>query len=356
MNNRIEFIDGHRGLAILLVIGFHAYSRWPSIVPYGDCCGEFPPFRYGYLGVHLFFVISGFVILMTLERCASAREFLTKRWLRLFPAMLACALVLYLTAGAFAERPAGLPAPESLLPALTFVDHEWWERILGRKFAPLEGAFWSLYVEFKFYVLAAIVYYWRGRNALVATLTVLFLVSVAASLVAPTAQVARVVSRAADLLSLQYFGWFAAGAGFYVYHGARSRLWLGFSCAMLVLSALAESRLRVPVLIASGVIGSAFALSVAVPATRRLLEVRFLQFFGFVSYPLYLIHENTMVSVVVKLGQVVPEWTLPMIPLLPVALLSGIAWGLARWVEPSLARQLRRVVLPAPSGARGRAR
>ena len=65
---RIEFLDGLRGLAILLVIFFHAFVRWPNIVPYGSSYSDFIFFKYGYLGVELFFLISGFVILMSLEK------------------------------------------------------------------------------------------------------------------------------------------------------------------------------------------------------------------------------------------------------------------------------------------------
>ena len=75
MKHRIEYLDGQRGLAILLVVLFHAYARWPERVPYHDAYANIPVFAYGWVGVELFFLVSGFVILMTLERCSSAGEF-----------------------------------------------------------------------------------------------------------------------------------------------------------------------------------------------------------------------------------------------------------------------------------------
>ena len=62
IKNRIDYLDGHRGLAILLVIGYHAYARWPEIVPYGNQFSHIPLFSAGRFGVQLFFLISGFVI------------------------------------------------------------------------------------------------------------------------------------------------------------------------------------------------------------------------------------------------------------------------------------------------------
>ena len=50
---------------------------------------------------------------------------------------------------------------------------------------------------------------------------------------------------------------------------------------------------------------------------------------GYVSYPLYLVHENAMVSITISLGQSwqqVPAWLLP---LLPLALLSALAYWIA---------------------------
>ena len=86
--HRIAFLDGLRGIAILLVVFYHAYTRWSDIVPYGARYAHFPVAQLGWLGVELFFMISGFVIYMTLEKCRSFGEFLYRRWLRLFPAML----------------------------------------------------------------------------------------------------------------------------------------------------------------------------------------------------------------------------------------------------------------------------
>ena len=92
-SQRIAFLDGLRGVAIVGVLIFHGFVCYPENLPFGDKFG-FAPLRFGWVGVQLFFLISGFVIFMTLEQCQSLRQFAAKRWLRLFPAMLVASLII----------------------------------------------------------------------------------------------------------------------------------------------------------------------------------------------------------------------------------------------------------------------
>jgi Predicted acyltransferases len=68
MQPRITHLDGMRGLAILLVIAYHAYARWPELLPYAATTQHIPLLAFGWVGVQLFFMISGFVIFMTLDK------------------------------------------------------------------------------------------------------------------------------------------------------------------------------------------------------------------------------------------------------------------------------------------------
>ena len=95
---RLAHLDGLRGLAIALVLLFHAYAGWTGQVPYGAAYADIGVFKFGWLGVELFFLISGFVIFMTLDKTASFGVFLYKRWVRLFPAMLLASALIVATA------------------------------------------------------------------------------------------------------------------------------------------------------------------------------------------------------------------------------------------------------------------
>ena len=85
-------MDGLRGIAILLVLGFH-YK--PATGPLTFLTGFFAS---GWIGVDLFFVLSGYLIAGILLDCVGRRhyyrDFVVRRSFRIFPLYYAC-LVLY---------------------------------------------------------------------------------------------------------------------------------------------------------------------------------------------------------------------------------------------------------------------
>jgi peptidoglycan/LPS O-acetylase OafA/YrhL len=74
---RLVAIDGLRGIAALLVLVLHY-----ELIFFGGQRWTY----FGLLGVELFFVISGFVILMSLERYRNLKAFAVARCARLYPA------------------------------------------------------------------------------------------------------------------------------------------------------------------------------------------------------------------------------------------------------------------------------
>ncbi len=140
--NRLVQIDGLRGIAAVLVLLFHATTRYDLEYIHRDALPFSVP--WGSLGVHLFFAISGFVILMTLRRTVVPGDFVMSRVSRLYPTcwvavLLSAAIVLL--AGLPGHQPsAGEVAADLLMfHGLFGVDH-------------VDGAYWSLEVELIFYV------------------------------------------------------------------------------------------------------------------------------------------------------------------------------------------------------------
>ena len=335
MYSRISYLDGHRGLAILLVLFFHAYTRWPEVVPYGSQYVDIPIFKFGWIGVQLFFLISGFVILMTLEKCADIRAFIYRRWIRLFPAMLFCSILIFITSSYFYERPAGKPLIDSLLPGLTFIEPSWWRIMIGVPSNPLEGSFWSLYVEFKFYCFAACIYFWKGRNWMLTALVFAYVSSIffkVANIYIP-GEFFLLTNKVLQTLSFEHFGWFVAGAAFYIYSKTMDLKWFLIAIFLSILSAVFVRDLEWKPALAACLISAFFAISLISPRLQRILSNRFLQFFGFISYPLYLIHENMMISMIVKLGHGTIQLPQFMYPLLAIIALSSIAFFIARYAE-----------------------
>src|SRR6478735_4559692 len=340
--HRLSHLDGMRGIAILLVLLFHAYARWPDHVPFGADFAEVFIFKTGFVGVNLFFLISGFVILMTLEKCTSFGIFFTKRWLRLFPAMLVCSAIVFATAPLFPERPAGLPAARDLLPGLTFIDPAIWQKVIGGSQGSLEGAFWSLYVEMKFYVVFGILYFAIGRSWAIGALCAIFLFGLAipalTALIPDLAFACRPLAQMFGILGAEYYGWFAGGAMFYRYFSDKKLGWLmgGLGVSLLSAGMMVEPSSKV----AAMLIVALFAVSMVSRTVQNLLSARWLLFAGFVSYPLYLLHENLLVAGMVKLGVAVPGLPALLYPILPAFCLIGLAWLVASYLEPVVKRGL----------------
>lgn len=333
---RINYLDGHRGIAILLVMLFHAFSRWPELVPYTNEYAEFPLFQFGFLGVQLFFILSGFVILMTLEKCTNFKEFIYHRWLRLFPAMLICSLIIYFSADYFFERPNGDPSVKDLIPGLTFIDPYYLSKLIG-VVNNLEDAFWSLYVEFKFYVISALLYFLIGSKKLVVSLFVLFILWFFLTQLQQHTD-NRLIYYSLSLtnhLSLKYFGWFAAGASFYLYTKHDDKQWFWYGVVICILSSLAAAIVShsVEVLVAILIISLFFSASLISVNIQQFLSNKFLLFLGYVSYPLYLLHENMMISFVIKFNDLLPQKLSFLLPVFAITIIASIAYVIAKYIE-----------------------
>jgi peptidoglycan/LPS O-acetylase OafA/YrhL len=139
-------IDGLRAVSILLVVGYHAQ---PWLVPGG------------FIGVDIFFVISGFLItriILTQIKTGtfSSVEFYSRRIRRIFPALLVVLAVTYLI-GWFVLLPAGFSLlGESIAAGVAFVSNLFQFRQVGY-FAPDAAEnpllhLWSLGIEEQFYI------------------------------------------------------------------------------------------------------------------------------------------------------------------------------------------------------------
>lgn len=141
----VPALDGVRGIAIALVVAFHAY-HWPVG---------------GFLGVHVFFVLSGFLITSLLldewtqNGRISLRSFYVRRALRLAPA-LAVFISVYLAVQTAREliTPEALALPAAAKGALAgafYVSNI--VQAAGAHFAVSVVHLWSLAAEEQFYVL-----------------------------------------------------------------------------------------------------------------------------------------------------------------------------------------------------------
>lgn len=148
-SNRFHELDGLRGIAALTVVVSHYTGAYNShFVEDPAAAFNFPQ---GAFGVQLFFLISGFVILMSARRARVPSDFVISRLSRLYPAYwasLALAVVLMLL-----WPIPGFPIDlKTVLVNITMVQRWLME-------PNVVDVYWTLAVEMQFYVLILILLY-----------------------------------------------------------------------------------------------------------------------------------------------------------------------------------------------------
>ena len=141
-------LDGVRAIAVLAVLLYHL-----------DINGFFTA---GFLGVDLFFVLSGFLITSQLLRefqrsgTIGLRDFYIRRARRLFPAVIALLLVVVLAVEVFAPD-AIRRTRADVLPAVFYFSN-WWQIFSEQSYFEISGRpallqhLWSLAIEEQFYI------------------------------------------------------------------------------------------------------------------------------------------------------------------------------------------------------------
>ncbi|GIF99578.1 acyltransferase [Catellatospora citrea] len=328
---RLLVLDGLRLAAALLVVSHHLV-RGPWGVEPGSLFGPLAAVAsLGWLGVNLFFLISGFVICLS-SWGRGLGEFTVSRVVRLFPAYWVGVVVTTAVLAAWPALRGPLPAPESLVnltmlqSGLGVTDQDW--------------SYWSLGAELRFYLLFAIVV-WLGVTCrrVVYFCAVWTLVAVFS-----TTWDQRWID---NMIVPEFAPYFVAGVALFLIHrfGANLLLWGLVGANWLI----ALYRLQgYPALehfhqswwSVAAVVTGCFALlsAIALGAFHRV-GWRWLTVAGALTYPLYLIHQAIGQTLILALRGHAPHWLL-LAGI--VALLLGASWLIHRYVERPLGGRLKR--------------
>lgn len=135
-------IDALRGIAALLVVVFHfSKAKTDSVF-----------LRFGVTGVDLFFIISGFVILMTLEKTRHWKDFVISRLSRLYPTYWTCVT---LTAIIVITK-FFMNVPYTKLAFLYVANLSMFQQYFHA--ADLDAPYWTMLVEMIFYMFMLLVF------------------------------------------------------------------------------------------------------------------------------------------------------------------------------------------------------
>lgn len=359
---RIEILDGFRFLAILSVILYHYYSLYTppfsttSAYPYGS---RFNYFTYGYLGVQFFFMISGFVIAYTLTTTSVMGEFWKKRFIRLFPAMFICSLIVLIVFRTL-DKDYFFPRCHSIVNffySLTFVNLAFPDQILkhfGITGTTISGSHWSLWPEVQFYLFASLLYFSNPQKFF----TRFFFSSVALYVftklihflalggMPETHAFYGVLKNVFKLCMIFSYSilviWFLAGVVFYrLYIGHRDKLTL-FAFALIPILQWWECD-NYKILSAALLMDLLFLLLIFYPQTLKPLRWKFITAIGMSSYSLYLIHENIGLFMINKLGPYFGDFSF-LFPLLVLLLFIGFSLLLYTYFEKPLVKRFKKSI------------
>lgn len=266
---RIATVEQLRGLAALSVAWFHFTNGNPRFLDEGvlKASGS-----YGWVGVEVFFVISGFIVPLAMYRAGydvlAAPRFVAKRLVRLEPPYLACVVLMILLAygsswipGFGGQPPAFDPAQLALHVGylVGFTDYPW-----------LNPVFWSLAIEFQFYLAIAFLFpLVANRNPWVRLVSLLALLGISLLPIPET-------------LLFPYLGLFALGlVTFHFYVGWLDRRAYAALLAVFAVGLSVSTSLAIAILSVAAAAALAFIRSV---------ELQPLVWLGTISYSFYLVH------------------------------------------------------------------
>ena len=286
-SRRLAEVDALRGVAALAVVLFHFTTRFlelyaPSAASAATVGAPSFTVPHGHYGVNLFFIISGFVIFMTLDRTQRGMDFVVSRFSRLFPAYWVAVAITFAVTSTF-----GLPGKEvTPLQALAnlFMIH-------GLFYVPhVDGVYWTLEVELLFYT-GMFLLFMRGKLQRVYWAMAALLGLRLTYHVAQLAWGVDLPWTLYRLTILKFIPWFALGI--FVYQTAINPSRAGGRAARLV-ALLSLACLWVVDGWPLALLALALAGLVWGAARGHLpwLANPVLGFFGAISYTLYLLHEN----------------------------------------------------------------
>ena len=297
---------------------------------------------YGWIGVEIFFVISGYVIAISAHG-SKALPFARRRVLRLWPAALICATLSL-----------ALLWPSD--PRLLHLDEYWRSALLWPWGKYVDDSYWTLAIECMFYALVALMLWVSPSRDRIEWLTAL-LGFVSLAYWTGGGNIAGLSLRGEQLLMLTHGCFFAIGILLHRWHAGHRGLWRALALSILIGTGIAEimdinrlTAIGMQIAYSAWAASMIFFAGLAVvalspriqPWLERHLPRRPVLLLGLATYPLYLIHQTLgliLIGGLLRLGVAyVPS------ALIALAAITVTAIAIAAWVEPALRRLLDRAL------------
>ena len=281
-NNRNHLIDLLRILAASWVVIFHLnLSGKPTRNWYLFICS------YGYLGVPVFFLVSGYCILIALQHAKKPAEFIIRRLFRIFPPywfslMITCMAILFYKISTGTNAAATLPKSIAEIAA-TFA-------LLTTpvtKIATINWVYWTLPFEVFFYLVTYACSFFKKQYFSLAIICITLL-----SVFLP-------IPKSGPLFFLAFWPLFTLGIVLYKFtHDPAGQKWYNLGLFAVTLLGFYTTKQNQPYIITCSVTVALIIINHFKPLKNNVMSK-----YGDVSYSLYLIH----VPLAVYLGSLIQK-------------------------------------------------
>lgn len=301
--------------------------RIPELVPFA---------KYGYLGVQLFFMISGFVISNSV-RASGLAQFVASRAARLYPAFWVCCTITFVVTYLCGGGEFVVSTRQFLVNLTMFSGFV--------RVPPIDAVYWTLFIEIHFYVLMSFILAFRMGDRL-QMMVIVWLVAQGASKLLGLETIDRV-------LLGPHTPYFLGGILFSIVKqdgASRMRIlliiltwvWALMSAFDAIPFAEAQYHVAFSQWIVAGVLSVFFVVFLAISmGTNPIFLSPRVAVLGAVSYPLYLLHANVGIILLSKLSSVRhPE----IVVSFTVAAMVVASWLVHRGVERVLQGPLARLI------------
>jgi len=319
-NKRLSELDALRGIAAISVVIFHFTAKFREFFGY-HFSSKFD-WAFGHYGVELFFVISGFVIFMTLQKVKSSGDFAFKRFTRLYPTYWICLIITFAAITLF-----GLPGKEVTFRQ-ALINFTMLQELVNVK--NIDGAYWSLLPEILFYFLMGFIFQLKLLKKIRIIGFVWLLMIILNKF--------HKLDYLNTLLNLRYGMFFFAGILFYTikYNGPTSKL-----THLLLLCCGITAFIVNPLLEYAVAIIIIFILFYLFTYGKLFfISVKPLLFLGYISYPLYLIHQYIGYIIILKLKSL--NFNEYLAILIAICFVITLAWIITVFLEKPILAFLRK--------------
>jgi len=287
--NKLFELDALRGIAAMAVVLFHYTFEINNGNKNFDSSKLH--FNYGYLGVHLFFLISGFVIFMTLDKTKKPLDFIISRFSRLYPAYWAAIFTTIIITLLLRTNEYSL---NQVLVNITMF--QYWFKVKD-----IDGAYWTLAVELTFYAIMWLLYVSKQlKNISLIAIVWLIIAAIFAIFEIPLENYINVI------FILKHAPLFIGGIAFYGIKSDKSKLINHFLIFLsFIVICIVNYSNKADIVVYSLITSFYIVFYLFVYNKLNFLNNRVLLFLGSISYSLYLIHENIGKALISYLKEVV---------------------------------------------------